>query len=219
MNSNQQPVFKKLVEFLENVKRVLLSMDEDRISRLDMISWRDDVYEGENLCSTTLCVLGNCVEDKWFQEHIFEAPFWKEYGTRTYTDSGTTKTYFIPVFKKEFLVEIGGLYNEQEKGTSEQIQMHLKYLISLDSSIEECFEDDLQDQVLDAIEYLCFHDENMYHQSSSIRKDIHTEMVFRVSQCIQAVAKSDDIESLICNVNDAKHVCKQYTPTSQTDSN
>lgn len=215
MNSNQQPVFKKLVEFLENVKRVLLSMDEDRVSRLDLKHWRQDTYENGTLCGTTLCVLGNCVEDPWFQEHVFEAPFWKGNGTRTYTNSSASETYLIPVFKKEFLVDISDFYSDQEKGTSEQIQMHLKYLISQDTTIDGGLEDDLQDYVLDVIEYLCFHDENMYHQSSSIRKDIYTEMIFRVSQCIEAVEVSSDIEDLILSMCNANHYCQKYSPETK----
>lgn len=71
--------FNHLATFLENVLRVSTSLEGDKLESLNIDYWKREMGPTERSpsCGTTLCILGHCVEDSWFREHIFEPPYWK----------------------------------------------------------------------------------------------------------------------------------------------
>lgn len=201
MNSNQQPVFKKLVEFLENVLRVSTSLEGASLESLNIDYWKkemaptEDITSGDTpLCSTTLCILGYCVEDPWFREHIFEPPYWKAVeGPRP-----SKGLFYTPVFSSTLFKPREGC----QEGTYDLLVSLLTYLISKDILKREVTHTHILNAIADYITTMCFTGYNTYfkekeHTFEEVSKaKVKEEMVQRIRYCLEAAQTASTLQDL-----------------------
>jgi hypothetical protein len=201
MNSNQQPVFKKLVEFLENVLRVSTSLEGASLESLNIDYWKkeraptEDITSGDTpLCSTTLCILGYCVEDPWFREHIFEPPYWKAVG-----DISPSKVqFYTPVFKEELIKQSKGFKEE----TYDLLVDLLAGLISKDTLKGEVVHNHIFNATADYITTMCFtgyntdFKEKQYTLEGVDEEKVKEEMVGRIKYCLEAAQTASTLQDL-----------------------
>lgn len=196
MNSNQQPVFKKLVEFLENVLRVSTSLEGANLESLNIDYWKKETapIKGSTSCGTTLCILGYCVEDPWFKEHIFEPPYWEAVG-----DPSPSKVqFYTPVFKEELIKQSKGFKEE----TYDLLVDLLAGLISEDTLKGEVVHNHTLNATADYITTMCFtgyntdFKEKQYTLEGVDEEKVKEEMVGRIKYCLEAAQTASTLQDL-----------------------
>lgn len=188
--------FNHLATFLKNVLRVSTSLEGANLESLDIDYWKREVVpiEGTNSCGTTLCILGYCVEDSWFKEHIFEPPYWK-----AVEDPFPSKVlFYTPVFKEDLIKQSKGV----KEMTYDLLVDLLVCLISKDILEEEVTHSHILNATSDYITSMCFTGYNTdFKEEQSTSKEISKEkvkeeMVERIKYCLEAAQTASTLQKL-----------------------
>lgn len=203
-------IFSNLATFLENVLRVLTNLSESEVQSFYINSWKENEYRQGNLCGTTHCVLGYCVEDDWFREHIFKDPLWKEVRNVGFNDLLSYRSY-VPIFREDVLDKYPGLEGDS-LGVFGNLLLHFLFLLRKDIGGKVA---EINLEILDIINDLCFTEIGCYYQEYSPglipKKDIFKQHVFRVEKCLEAVSTASDLNNLVLKLDDAASTCFSYT--------
>ena len=203
-------VLSNLATFLENVLRVLNNLSESEVQGFYINSWKENEYREGNLCGTTHCVLGYCVEDAWFREHVFKDPFWKEIRKVDFNDLASSRSY-VPIFREDVLDKYPGLEGDS-LGVFDNLLLHFLFLLRKDIGGKVA---EINLEILDIINDLCFTEIGCYYQEYSPglipKKDIFKQHVFRVEKCLEAVSTASDLNNLVLKLDDAVSACFSYT--------
>lgn len=188
--------FNHLATFLENVLRVSTSLEGANLESLNIDYWKKEMapIEGSTSCGTTLCILGYCVEDSWFKEHIFEPPYWK-----AVEDPSPSKVqFYTPVFKEELIKQSKGFKEE----TYDLLVDLLAGLISKDTLEGEVVHNHILNATADYITTMCFTGYNTYfkekeHTFEEVSKaKVKEEMVQRIRYCLDAAQTASTLQKL-----------------------